>query len=94
VSADVIAHSWWRLVPSYAVGVWGGLTTWAALAQYVLPGRAALALGVVFPLSVWMLGPVFGLLDAGMIPALAWCVVGSALAGGLLRWLERRETAT
>lgn len=24
---------------TYAAGVWGGLTLWAALAQYVLPGR-------------------------------------------------------
>ncbi len=33
------ASARWRLVASYAVGVWGGLTAWAALAQYVLPGR-------------------------------------------------------
>lgn len=39
MSADVIAHSWRRLVAGQAVGVWGGLTAWAALAEYVLPGR-------------------------------------------------------
>ncbi len=127
-----------RPVAAYAVGVWGGLTTWAALAQYVLPGRGhalgklgsfhwvllinvfpallcavgfafglarvryarhtglsrwpeALALGFVFPLSVWLLGPVFHLLGGGMIPALVWCVLGSAGAGWLL---DRRERVT
>jgi hypothetical protein len=121
----VNAHSRWGPVASYGVGVWGGLTAWAALPQYVLPGRGhtlgklgsfhwvllinvfpallcalgfalglavvrrpatssfssrrvALALGLVFPLSVWLLGPVFHPLGAGMIPALVWCVLGSA----------------
>ena len=134
-------HSRWWLVASYAVGVWGGLTAWAALAQYVLPGRGhalgklgsfhwvllinvfpallcaagfavglawvrrpvhsllssgrvavvlALALGLLFPLTVRLLGPVFHWLGGGMIPALVWCVVGSAIVGGLLRRCDRR----
>jgi hypothetical protein len=138
VSADVIAPSCWRLVASYAIGVWGGLTAWAALAQYVLPGRGhalgklgsfhwvflinvlpallcglgfavgltmvrrsatagssrgrvTFALGCGFPLSLWMLGPVFQRLDAGMTPALTWCVLGSAGAAWMLaRWERRR----
>lgn len=127
------ARSRWSLVASYAVGVWGGLTAWAALAQYVLPGRghalgklgsfhwvllinvfpallcalgvaiglavtrsseragaigarAALAVGLVFPLSLRLLRPLFGLFGAGMIPGLVWCVLGSAGAGALLGW--------
>jgi hypothetical protein len=120
--------------------VWGGLTAWAALAQYVLPGRGhalgklgsfhwvfginlvpallcaigfalglavsrgrvldrpaswrvALALGFVFPLSVWLLGPVFHRLGPGMIPALAWCVLGSVGAPWLLGRWEQLRTA-
>jgi hypothetical protein len=110
---------------------------WAALAQYVLPGRghalgklgsfhwvflinvfpallgalgfavgaavaqrsvlsrfpswrAALVLGLLFPLTVRLLRPGFDQLGAGMIPALMWCVLGSAGAGWLLaRWEPR-----
>jgi len=32
-------NSRWGPVASYGVGVWGGLTAWAALPQYVLPWR-------------------------------------------------------
>jgi len=141
VNAVVNGHSRWWLVASYAVGVWGGLTAWAALAQYVLPGRGhalgklgsfhwvllinvlpallcacgfvvglvvmrtrvptgvpdwrvALLLGLLFPLTVLPLKPLFAQFSHGLGPALVWCVVGSAIAGGLLRWSERRETAT
>jgi len=140
VTAVVNANSRWRLVAGYAAGVWCGLTAWAALAQYVLPGRGhalgklgsfhwvllinvlpallcalgfavgmavvrpaasagfsswrvALALGCVFPLSVWLLGPLFQRLDSGMTPALAWCVINSAVVGGLLRGWERQDVA-
>jgi hypothetical protein len=129
-------HSTWRPVASYALGVWIGLTAWAALAQYVLPGRGhalgklgsfhwvllidvfpallcafglavglavarprtpgvpaswrlALLSGMVFPLTVRLLRPMFDLLGAGMIPALVWCVLGSAGAGWLLAGRER-----
>jgi hypothetical protein len=104
---------------------------WAALAQYVLPGRGhalgklgsfdwlflinvfpallcalgfaiglaaarraahssfsswrvALILGLLFPLTVRLLRPMFDLLGAGMVPALVWCLLGSAGAGWLL----------
>ena len=134
------AHSRSRLVASYAVGVWGGLTAWAALAQYVLPGRGhalgklgsfhwvllinllpallcavgfavsrvalwprvptdaagwrvVLLLGLLFPLTVLPLKPVFARLGNGLGPALVWCVVGSAVVGGLLRWWDRQEVA-
>ncbi len=138
MTAAVKASAGWSLVASYAVGVWGGLTAWAALAHYVLPGRGhalgklgsfhwvllinalpallcglgfavgltmvrrsatagssrgrvTFALGCGFPLSLWMLGPVFQRLDAGMTPALAWCALGSAGAAWLLaRWERRR----
>ena len=130
-----------RLIASYAVGVWGGLTLWAALAQYVLPTgghalgklgsfcwvllinafpallcacgfvmglvvvrprppagvadwRVALLLGLLFPLTVLALKPVFAQLGKGLGPALVWCVVGSAIAGGLLRWWERQDVAS
>jgi hypothetical protein len=139
--AVVSASSSWRLVASYAVGVWVGLTAWAALAQFVLPGRGhalgklgsfhwvfvinllpallcacgfvvgllvarprapaavpggrvALLLGLLFPLTVLPLKPLFAQFSHGLGPALLWCVVGSAIAGGLLRWWERREMTT
>ena len=141
MTAAVSANSRWRLIAGYAIGVWGGLVAWAALAQYVLPGRGqalgklgsfhwvlvinllpgllcacgfaaglvvmqtrapaglpgwrvALLLGLLFPLSLPLLKPVFVQIGHGLGPALVWCVVGSAIAGGLLRWWERRETAT
>ena len=122
------------LVAAYAAGVWGGLTAYAALAQYVLPGRGqalgklgsfhwvplinlvpallcalglaigwvtsprpaqsagsrwrlALMLGLLFPLTAQLLRPVFGLFSAGTTPAMAWCVLGSAVVGA---WLARR----
>ena len=139
--AVVSTSSSWRLVASYAVGVWVRLTAWAALAQFVLPGRGhalgklgsfhwvfainlvpallcacgfvvglvvmrpgaragvpgwrmALLLGLLFPLTVLPLKPLFAQFSHGLGPALVWCVVGSAIAGGLLRWWERREMTT
>jgi hypothetical protein len=111
---------------------------WAALAQFVLPGRghalgklgsfhwvflisvfpallcalgfalgltvvrrpahsslsswsAPLALGFVFPLSVRLLRPSFQQFGGGMIPALVWCVLGSAVVGWLLNRRDRRN---
>ena len=140
MKAVVSADSRWRLVASYAVGVWGGLTAWAALAQYVLPGRGhalgklgsfhwvlvinllpallcalgfvvgrvalrpraptdtpdwrvALLLGLLFPLTVLVMKPVFAQLGSGLGPALAWCLIGSAAVGGLLRGWQRQEVA-
>ena len=125
----------------YALGVWAALTAWAALAQYVLPGRgdalgklgsfhwvlvinlvpallcalgfaaghlamrprapadstpgrAALLLGLLFPLTLPLLSPVLARFGPGLGPALAWCVIGSAGAGGLLqRWVVRKTTS-
>jgi hypothetical protein len=57
-----------------------GLSSW----------RVALAVGLVFPLSLRLLRPLFGLVSAGMVPALAWCVLVSAGAGALLAAWERR----
>jgi hypothetical protein len=127
-----------RRVLAYGAGVWCGLMTWSALAQYVLPGRghalgklgsfrwlflinvfpallcavgfaiglagarsaedsgsrgtwAAMGLGFVFPISVRLLRPLFDLAGAGMIPALAWCVLGSALLAVLLARGRERQ---
>lgn len=135
------AHARWRLVAGYAAGVWCGLTAWAALAQYVLPGRGhalgklgsfhwvfvinllpallcalgfvvgrvalrpraptdapdwrvALLLGLLFPLTVLVMKPVFAQLGSGLGPALAWCVIGSAAVGGLLRRWQRPKAAS
>jgi hypothetical protein len=138
VTAIVNGQPRWQAVASYAVGVWGALTAWAALAQYVLPGRGhalgklgsfhwvllinvfpallcalgfavgsalaptrkrehgsgwrvALLAGLLFPLTVRLLRPLLAPLGAGMMPALVWFVVGSAIVGGLLRgWLASR----
>ncbi|MGB7739227.1 MAG: hypothetical protein WBM03_08940 [Steroidobacteraceae bacterium] len=131
------AQSKWKSVASYAVGVWGALTAWAALAQYVLPGRGhalgklgsfhwvllinlfpallcalgfavgsvlaltskrehgsgwrvALLAGLVFPLTVRLLRPLLAPLGAGMMPALVWCVIGSAGVAWLVGRWERR----
>ena len=137
----MIVSSSWRLIAAYAAGVWGGLMIWAALAQYVLPGRghalgklgsfdwvflinvfpavlcavgfavglacgrwhaysrsliwrAPLILGLVFPLSMRLLRPVLDQFGAGMIPALVWCVLGSACVALLLaRWERRTDRA-
>ena len=116
---------------AYAAGVWVGLTLWAALAQYVLPGRGhalgklgafywvpvinfvpallcaigfavgiaiagpragdrrssvwiALGAGVLFPATARLLRPVLAPLGPGMMPALVWCVIGSAAVAFLL----------
>jgi hypothetical protein len=49
--------------------------------------RNALLPGMAFPLTVRLLRPIFDLLGAGMIPALVWCVLGSAGAA----WLVARR---
>ena len=63
-----------RQIAAYAIGVWGGLTLWAALAQYVLPSRGH-ALG--------KLGSFHWVFLINLIPALLCAVgftVGSVLA--------------
>jgi phosphoglycerol transferase MdoB-like AlkP superfamily enzyme len=53
---------------AYAAGVWSGLTAWAALAQYVLPGRGD-ALGKI--------GSFHWVLWINLVPALL-CALGFA----------------
>lgn len=125
---------------AFGFGVWGALTVWAAIAQYVLPGRGsalgklgsfhwvflinlvpallcasgfvvgllalrpcvgargsggavALGLGLLFPLTLGLLRPVFATLGHGLLPALVWCVAGSVITGALLGgWERRRES--
>ena len=119
-----------RQSAAFGFGVWGALTVWAALAQYLLPGRGsalgklgsfhwvflinlvpallcasgfvvgralmrlrepsrmsgwrvALLLGMLFPLTLGLLRPVFAMLGHGLMPALVWCVAGSAIAGAV-----------
>lgn len=135
-----MAASTLRRAGGYALGVWSALTAWAALAQYVLPGRgaalgklgsfhwvlvinlvpallcalgfaagqlalrprpqahstpgrAALLLGLLFPLTLPLLSPVLARFGPGLGPALAWCLIGSAGAGGLLQQWGQRKTA-
>lgn len=64
-----------RLVGAYGSGVWGALTVWAALAQYVLPGRGQ-ALG--------KLGSFHWVLVINLLPALL-CAVGFAVGLFALR---------
>lgn len=122
-----------RPVGAYALGVWIALTVWAALAEYVLPGRGqalgklgsfhwvflinllpallcaagftaglfarrlraealtttggmAVVLGLLFPLTLGLLRPVFAAVGNGLWPALVWCVAGSAITGLLGIW--------
>jgi hypothetical protein len=123
---------------AYAAGVWGGLTTWAALAQYVLPGRGhalgklgafhwvfvinlfpallcaigfgagamlkrrsvetvmvrwqvLFLAGLLFPLTLRLFRPLFERFGAGMTPALAWCVIGSAIVAAALARRAARD---
>jgi hypothetical protein len=64
---------------AYALGVWAALTAWAALAQYVLPGRGQ-ALG--------KLGSFHWVLVINLLPALL-CAVG--FAAGLLALRPRAQ---
>ena len=57
------------------------------------PGRAALLLGLLFPLTLPLLSPVLARFGPGLGPALAWCLIGSAGAGGLLQQWGQRKTA-
>lgn len=57
------------------------------------PGRAALLLGLLFPLTLPLLSPVLARFGPGLGPALAWCLIGSAGAGGLLQRWGQRKTA-
>ena len=75
VTAVVDGHSKWQSVASYAVGVWSGLTAWAALAQYVLPGRGH-ALG--------KLGSFHWVLLINVFPALL-CALGFAFGRAVVR---------
>ena len=123
---------------TYAAGVWSGLTTWAELAQYVLPGRGhalgklgafhwvlvinllpallcaigfgagamlsrrsveatpatwklLFLAGLLFPLTLRLFRPLFDRFDAGMMPALAWCVIGSAVLAAVLARRAARD---
>ena len=69
------ASARWRLVASYAAGVWCGLTAWAALAQYVLPGRGH-ALG--------KLGSFHWVFVINLLPALL-CALGLAVGLAVVR---------
>ena len=64
-----------KSVAAYAAGVWSGLTTWAALAQYVLPGRGQ-ALG--------KLGSFHWVLWINLVPALL-CGLGFAAGWAVAR---------
>jgi hypothetical protein len=51
----------------------------------------ALAFGLLFPLSVVLLRPLFTLLDRGLLPAITWAFVGSVLAGLLFRLVTAKR---
>jgi hypothetical protein len=71
----------------FAVGLACG--RWRAYSP-LLSWRAPLILGLMFPLSMRLLRPVLDQFGAGMIPALVWCVLGSACVALLLaRWEGR-----
>jgi hypothetical protein len=49
----------------------------------------AFALGLVFPLTAWLLRPLFGYLSPGLWPGLAWFFVGSVLVAWVFRRVGR-----
>ena len=55
--------------------------------------RVALVLGLLFPLSLGVLRPVFAVLGHGLWPAIVWSVVGSAVVGAVLGGWERRRVS-
>lgn len=74
-----MAASTVRLTGAYALGVWGAITAWAALVQYVLPGRGQ-ALG--------KLGSFHWVFVINLLPALL-CALG--FATGLLAMRPRAQ---
>jgi uncharacterized membrane protein len=73
-----------------------GFATGRVLVRSPLPvsaaaWRVALVLGSLFPLSLVVLRPVFAVFGHGLVPAIVWCVVGSAIAGGVFGSWERRR---
>ena len=72
-----------RQIAAYAVGVWGGLTLWAALAQYLLPSRGH-ALG--------KLGSFHWVFLINAFPALL-CALGFAVGSVLAASLKREHGA-
>ena len=74
-----------KSIAAYAAGVWVGLTAWAALAQYVLPGRGQ-ALG--------KLGSFYWVLLINLVPALlcafglaiGWVIASRLAQSGRSRW--------
>jgi hypothetical protein len=64
-----------KSLAAYTAGVWSGLTAWAALAQYVLPGRGQ-ALG--------KLGSFHWVLWINLVPALL-CALGFAAGWAVAR---------
>lgn len=59
-------------------------------APRVRPARVALGLGILFPFT-FLLRPVLGLLSAGLLPAIAWALVGSFFAAMLFGAIYRRR---
>lgn len=85
-----------NLVPALlcALGFAAGQLALRPRAQaHSTPGRAALLLGLLFPLTLPLLSPVLARFGPGLGPALAWCLIGSAGAGGLLQQWGQRKTA-
>jgi len=79
---------WINLVPALLCAL--GFAAGWAVARRPGPPRQAhwrtmLVLGLLFPLTVPLLSPLFGLFSAGMTPALVWCVLGSAAVGAYAR---------
>jgi hypothetical protein len=71
-----------------AIGFAFGLTRLRAQAGTIgMRWPVVLAAGLVFPATVRLLRPVLDAFGAGMLPALAWCVLGSRLVA----WLLARE---
>ena len=86
-----------RQSAAFGFGVWGALTVWAALAQYLLPGRGS-ALGKLGSFHwVFLINLVPALLRHGAQPALragdGQTALGVALASGkrdVAAWLDWR----
>jgi hypothetical protein len=84
-SAGAVRAPYLKSIAAYTAGVWGGLTAWAALAQYVLPGRGE-ALG--------KLGSFHWVLWINLVPALlcacgfaaGWAVARRPGSSGLAHW--------
>jgi len=77
------------------LGFRGGMIGFDASAAVATRRRllgTALLLGALWPLSVLVLRPVFAGISRGLLPALVWVLVGSALAAICFRALIGRGT--